>query len=175
MSFARHRRSLVVHAHGLSLIEVLVTLVILTLGLLGIAALQAATLRWSADSAQTAATSQLALDLAERMRANPSSESQYLAAGAGAPCANANDCSGQDRAASDILEWRKAVALRLPDGLGHICHDDSPHDGTPAMPACSGSPFAPLVVKFWWSARDINGSAVDARHSLPQAVVVIGP
>nr|WP_312508537.1 type IV pilus modification protein PilV [Pseudomonas luteola] len=57
---------------GLSLIEVLVTLLIFTIGLLGLATLQLNALKSTADSNQRSQATWILQDLAERMRANDS-------------------------------------------------------------------------------------------------------
>ena len=59
---------------GITLIEVLVTLLITTVGLLGVAALQLSALKTTSDSAQRSQVVWLMQDLIERMRANPDGE-----------------------------------------------------------------------------------------------------
>jgi type IV pilus assembly protein PilV len=60
-------------SRGVSLIEVLVSLVILSLGVLAVVALQLVSKRNNADAGQRTIAAQLAYDMAERMRANASS------------------------------------------------------------------------------------------------------
>jgi len=57
--------------HGASLIEVMVALLIFTVGLLGLAAMQLNALQSTTDSGQRSQAAWLMNDLAERMRANP--------------------------------------------------------------------------------------------------------
>ena len=57
-------------ARGISLIEVLVSLVILSLGVLAVVALQMIAKRNNADAGQRTVAAQLAYDMIERMRAN---------------------------------------------------------------------------------------------------------
>ncbi|WCD81516.1 type IV pilus modification protein PilV [Pseudomonas solani] len=74
-------RSFSVKQLGTSLIEVLVTLVIFTVGLLGLAALQLNALQGTSDSAQRSQATSVLQDLAERIRANPAgSAADYAAA-----------------------------------------------------------------------------------------------
>jgi type IV pilus assembly protein PilV len=61
------------HARGVSLIEVLVSLVILSLGVLAVVGLQLVSRRNNADAGQRTIAAQLAYDMVERMRANASS------------------------------------------------------------------------------------------------------
>lgn len=65
---------------GFSMIEVLVTLLVFTIGLLGLAALQLNALQGTSDSAQRSQATAVLQDLAERMRANPqASAANYTA------------------------------------------------------------------------------------------------
>ncbi|MBF6622009.1 MAG: type IV pilus modification protein PilV [Pseudomonas stutzeri] len=57
--------------HGASLIEVMIALLIFTVGLLGLAAMQLNALQSTSDSGQRSQAAWLMNDLAERMRANP--------------------------------------------------------------------------------------------------------
>lgn len=56
---------------GSSLLEVLITLLVFAVGMLGMAALQLNALQGSADSAQRSQSTWLLQDIAERVRANP--------------------------------------------------------------------------------------------------------
>ena len=55
---------------GFTLIEILVTVVVLAIGLLGLAGLQAAGLSFSSTAAQRSQATSLAYDIIDRMRAN---------------------------------------------------------------------------------------------------------
>ena len=63
---------------GFSLIEVLISVVILSVGLLSIAALQVNAKKATYDSIQRTTASQLASDIIERMRANNSALADYI-------------------------------------------------------------------------------------------------
>lgn len=102
--------------HGLSMIEVLVAMVILSLGLLGMAGLQAASLRTSQSAHYRAQAAQLADDMADRMRANLQFATNYtLAMNATAPT-----CAGM--CATDTTDWLARLAT-LPAGDGSIAVD----------------------------------------------------
>ncbi|MDH1007856.1 type IV pilus modification protein PilV [Pseudomonas nicosulfuronedens] len=67
--------------HGITMIEVLVTLLVFTVGLLGVAALQLNALKGTADSNQRSQATWVMQELAERMRANSvGAESSYTTA-----------------------------------------------------------------------------------------------
>jgi len=107
---------------GLTLIEVLVTLVVISMGLLGVAALQMHTLRHNYDALMRSHASALADDIADRMRANTdavrpaSGDSEYETEFASPP-ALTDDAS---RALRDVVEWKEALAARLPAGEGQV-------------------------------------------------------
>ena len=82
---------------GLSLIEILVTVVILSVGLLGIAGMQAFGMRFNHDSYARSQATMVANELIERMHANPDAvtNGEYVTAWTnlnnGANCTNIND------------------------------------------------------------------------------------
>ncbi|MCS6944632.1 MAG: type IV pilus modification protein PilV [Sutterellaceae bacterium] len=106
------------HQCGLSMIEVLVAIVILSVGLLGVAGLQAASLRASHSAFYRAQAAQFAADMAERMRANLGQAANYeLHLGASGPAAG---CTGV--CAADVLDWLTRLRT-LPAGAGSIAVD----------------------------------------------------
>jgi type IV pilus assembly protein PilV len=99
---------------GLSLIEVLVSIVILSLGLLGVAGMQAAGLRASQGAHYRAQAAVLAYDMAERVRGHLNTPANWnLALNAGAP-------SGGTRQDLDRADWLNRLATTLPQGAGSI-------------------------------------------------------
>jgi len=101
---------------GLSMIEVLVAIVIISLGLLGMAGLQASSLRGSQSAVYRAQAVQFAADMAERMRANLGASRSYtFALGGAAP-------SGTSVMDLDRADWLARLAT-LPGGLGSIAID----------------------------------------------------
>lgn len=96
---------------GFTLIEALVALVVLSIGMLGIAALYMETLRASRSALYRTEAVTMAADLADRIRANRIP-------------ANAYTGTGQNTVAeADLAEWNAAVAT-LPDGEGSVLFDD---------------------------------------------------
>lgn len=104
---------------GFSLIEVLVTMVILSFGLLGVAGLLVKGVSNAAASEATSKASQLAADMADRIRANPeialSASSEYITA-----YADTAPSSPTTIAMKDKKEWLEALAAQLPQGDGKI-------------------------------------------------------
>lgn len=112
---------------GFTLIEVLVTVIILAIGLLGLAGLQLGGLRYSYSAYQRSQATIMANDIVDRMRANRT----VAAAGAydidicdnpGAQnCTGAGkNCSASTMADADLYEWKQALANVLPAGDGAI-------------------------------------------------------
>jgi type IV pilus assembly protein PilV len=99
------------HECGLSLIEVLVTLVITAFGLLGIAGLQSMIHLGTVESYQRAQAVVLLSNLSERMRANGAQAASYVSATAfGKGDSPLADCStAATGAARDQCEWSKAL------------------------------------------------------------------
>lgn len=109
------------HSTGFTLVEVLVAVLVLSIGLLGLAGLQANSLRFNTDSSIQTQATYIANDMADRMRANASSVANYPATAAtqNASCYAAGGCSPLQMVANDIFEWNQALAT-LPAGQGAI-------------------------------------------------------
>lgn len=99
----------------MTLIEVLVTLVIMSVGLLGVAALQLTTVRNNYDAFVRSQAAMLASDMLDRMRANRLQAQGYVAVFNG----DTNPATGTT-AANDVAQWRQTLAAQLPLGVGQI-------------------------------------------------------
>jgi type IV pilus assembly protein PilV len=173
-------------AHGFSLIEVLVTLIILSIGLLGLAALQTTSVREGFDSGQRSQATWLAQELVERMRANPGGQKAgYTAAaadanlctsgpakycsdhfdGVGKADAEAN-CSANELAEFDVLELTCGFvrANTISGSQDHLRLTGNglalacvDSDGTDADPCSTGSNFT-ATLTWTSSAADHHGT-----------------
>lgn len=101
---------------GVSLVEVLVASVVLSIGLLGLAGLQASGLRVGQSSIHRSQAAQLAYDIVERMRVNSVGAAGYEIA------LNADAPDGTSVAARDLQDWRRRLRA-LPAGTGSIAVD----------------------------------------------------
>lgn len=112
---------------GFSMIEVLVTLLIISLALLGTAGLQAYSMRLNQGGQLRSLAVFLAADLAERMEANKAGAlagdyvvanttgAAFLAtAGAASTACVSAACSTAALVAFDLSQWQNAVAATLP-------------------------------------------------------------
>lgn len=106
---------------GFTLIEILVSLIILAVGFLGMAALQSTSMQGTAGTYFRTQADMLANDLSERIRANRtgSAASAYTYGGGGASsttCGGTDACDSATMAAADISEWSDWVENSLPSG-----------------------------------------------------------
>jgi type IV pilus assembly protein PilV len=105
-------------AAGFTLLEILIALVVLSIGLLGIAALQGVGLRTSHGAQLTSQASVLAYDIADRIRANPQSLATYN--GRTTDTVNCDNPPTAPLHEADLAEWSCAVRALLPNGTGGI-------------------------------------------------------
>lgn len=97
--------------------EILVSLVVLSVGLLGIAALYVESLKAGRTSLNRVTAITLAADMADRIRANPTAGAAYAGAGPGGDnnCVNgAAACTPAQLAQDDWFTWGQDVLARLP-------------------------------------------------------------
>lgn len=105
---------------GLSLVETLAALVVLSVGLLGIAALQVQGMSAGQTANYRTHAANLAADMAERIRSNPLGLDAYAGPGSDNQCAAAAgeglDCTPEQMAAHDLFLWDRAIRTGLPNG-----------------------------------------------------------
>ena len=101
---------------GFSLVEVLIALIIMSVGMLGIAGLYVQSMQAGRTSMLRHHAVTLAGDIADRIRANPTAGAAYAAAaGADNNCvAQNNDCDVAEMAAHDIFLWQAQARDFLP-------------------------------------------------------------
>ena len=108
---SRPTLSLVHHAqHGMTLIEVLVTMVIISVGLLGVAALQLTSLKNNQESYVRSQAAMLSADLLDRMRAN---QSGFQAGDYDAATFDGTGRSGTT-GGTDMAAWQATINRLLP-------------------------------------------------------------
>lgn len=114
-------------SRGFSLIEVLIALIILSVGMLGIAGLYVQSMQAGRTSMFRHNAVTIAGDIADRIRANPAAGAAYTAAaGADNSCVNAGiDCSPAQMAAHDIKLWQEQATDSLPNGNVTVTLDSS--------------------------------------------------
>ena len=124
-STQRAHKAVARRQRGDTMIEVLVTVIIIAVGVLGAAALQVTTLKNLSSSHSASVAAIVAEDFSERMRANPTAAMADNYVHTAAPttfsdCA-ANPCAvAADLAGYDIGTWWAQVTAVLPSGTGAV-------------------------------------------------------
>lgn len=113
------------HVRGFSLLEVLIALLIFSLGLLGMAGLMVVSVKTNQSAYMRTQASFLAQSMSDRLRANlgqiPSYNGTYSEATAGAdPCANGAVCQPASLVARDRALWSRQLADSLPNAQATI-------------------------------------------------------
>jgi type IV pilus assembly protein PilV len=110
-------------SRGLTLVEILIALVILSVGLLGLAGLQTLSLKFNTSAYYRTQATQLAYDIADRMRANRAAAlaNMYAMDDTGGTPPVCGAAVGDGTALQDDLAaWRNALACRIPQSAGSI-------------------------------------------------------
>jgi len=103
---------------GFTLIEVLIALIIMSIGMLGIAGLYVHSMQAGRTSLMRHHAITLAGDIADRIRANPRAGVAYAAGGANNNCVDGGiDCTPAQMAANDIFMWDLEADDMLPNGV----------------------------------------------------------
>jgi len=116
---------------GFTLLEVLIALLVLSIGLLGLAALQTTGLRSNEMASMRTTSTMLAYDMSDRMRANDqgTNDGDYVIDSGDVtgtiPNCTSSDCTTVQLATFDLSQWKTAVG-RLPGGLGDITQTAGP-------------------------------------------------
>jgi type IV pilus assembly protein PilV len=149
---------------GFTLLEIMVAIVVLSLGLLGLAGLQAASLRNNQTAYYRGIATQQAYDIADRMRANLAGvrAGNYSTLAQGLPGGNPNcftgACSAANMAISDHRQWNTANAALLPNGNGAVRCVDGP--AAAGCVAATGNWVFNITVS--WTERTEAGSGTQS-------------
>lgn len=147
---------------GFSMIEVLVTLLIISLALLGTAGLQAYSMRLSQGGQFRTQAVFLAADLAERMEANKPAAvaGNYVVAQSSVPSAVNTTCldgacAPAVMATFDLSQWENAIAATLPQSSWTVAQ------------TVIGNPTTYTITVSWVDRRsDTNNAAFDNTSQL---------
>lgn len=112
-------------SYGFTILEVLIALIVLSIGLLGLAALQATGTRNIHGSYLRSQAVIQAYDIADRIRANlPGLKAGGYTSLSGIPSSHQDctgtSCSSQQMAEFDHFQWNTANANLLPNGTGTV-------------------------------------------------------
>lgn len=130
---------------GFSLVEVLVALVILAIGISGIAMLLTHTLLTTRVTVTRTHAYSLNADMAERIRANRQALSGYAGTATDHDCeqrALSAPCTAIQRAEQDLFDWSTATTALLPGGNGRIVVDEAASPATVTVTLAWSEPGA---------------------------------
>lgn len=110
---------------GFSLIEALVSLIVISVGMIGIAALYGQGLGASRTALYRTQAVNLVADMADRIRANRAATTAYEGGAADRNCDAGDDknCTPAEMAAHDLWQWTTQVGAQLPGGVGSVAVD----------------------------------------------------
>ncbi len=173
---------------GFSLIEVLVAIIILSIGMLGAVGMQAAAMQSNKEARNQATATTFARELAEKMRGNKSvaitttlAVNPYIfettlnaTLTVATPSTNCflNGCPlAADIATWDVADWQGRVQTALPTPRVKTCFDQSPFDSS-GMPqwACSNSGDI-AVLKMGWTRNNTGGTLELASGGIPMVIL----
>jgi len=158
-----------IRPNGFTMLEVLIAILVLAIGLLGLAALQSVSLKNGQSAYYRSIASQLAYDMSDRMRGNMTAvyANNYNRSGittdystAVAACATVAGCNAAELAQNDAYEWQQLVQTLLPGGEAIVCidGDGNTDDGTSAAShGCTATVPGSMnerplhAVKIWWN------------------------
>ena len=120
---------------GFTLVEAMVALLVLSVGVIGAAALHGQSLAAGRTAIYRSQAVSLASDMAERIRLNRRAQSAYQGVAADHGCdeptdAGGRDCTPAELAADDLLAWNSAIAATLPVGQGSVSVDTGTNSTT---------------------------------------------
>jgi type IV pilus assembly protein PilV len=179
--------------NGFSLIEVLISVFVLTAGIIGAAGMHLTALRTTQQSVFHSNALHFAVELADGMRANidrmhlPDKDNPYLRvdhqSAASSSSETRPDCHAQsascndvELAQSDIDEWLNRIDSTLPGGRVRICRDSAPWNaaaqafGWDCSAGASGA--APVVIKIGWTDKHHDDTSADGTMSFAPAVAM---
>lgn len=104
------------HSRGFTLIEVLISMVILSIGLLGLAAMQAVSLRDNLDSYYYQQATLLAYEMQDRIKGNSGVDWLNVTPSYSVTaCTKDAPCTAQQMAENDYGYWETSVKATLPN------------------------------------------------------------
>ena len=190
----RQPRAAISQQRGFSLLEVLISVIILSFGVLGMVGLQATALQANRDARLQSTASSLARELAEMMRGNrvvtsqssnpylndftapltPVTASYCLNASATTACADATAVAN-----AQMTEWLARVKAELPGAHVKVCVDAAPiaSSGYPTWDCATGT-NPTTFIKIGWTRgstdRSSGSTPLDAA-TRPSIVFPVAP
>jgi len=135
---------------GFTLLEALIGFLILSIGMLGIASLQAVSLKAGKTSVYGSVAMMKVDELFESMRANPGVLATYVGAGVQKNCWGTKICTEVELAQDDVYWWEKNLKSGLPSSATTV---------VTVTPATAPSKMATVNIAVSWKERDKKKNA----------------
>jgi type IV pilus assembly protein PilV len=178
---------------GFSLIEILISVIIISIGVLGVVAMQGKTIQFVSDSTQRSTAAMLAADLIELIRSNRTgivdsgavvraASNYYKTSGvaftgaAVASCTTIAGCTPDEMATSHVALWLQQVRNSLPvDNATLSASYIICQDSTPATIGCDNVGSAIKIQIAWLSRNNVcdPGAPCLGRSIVPMDVKFI--
>jgi type IV pilus assembly protein PilV len=157
LKIMRNRKTSYSRSRGFTLFEALIGFMILSIGMLGIASLQAISLKSGKTSVYGSVAMMKVEELFESMRANPSALAIYAGGGADNACTGTKVCTPAELAADDVFWWKKNLKAGLPSAATTV---------VTVTPAVAPSQMATVKIDVSWKERDKDAaSSLDKTYS----------
>jgi len=114
---------------GVGLIEILITILVIAIGLLGLAGMQTASMKNINNSHDRALATIAAYDMAERMRSNPAGVKSGSYDAVTVSESTSTSCGSTPGATVDVCEWATALKASFPgDFVGSVTASGLNHE-----------------------------------------------
>lgn len=168
------------HQQGVTLLEVLIAILVLSFGLLGMLGLTANGIKMTSSSHYRTIAAQQLASMADMINANPYIVSKYAppTSTATAACLSTTGCAHASTTTllsdasyatmpnNDYNVWLVNLTRLLPNGLGIVCLDADPADGNSADFKCSGAGRPTIKICWNENARiSISGGGASGADS----------
>jgi type IV pilus assembly protein PilV len=177
-------------ARGFTLIEVLVAILVLSLGVLGAAGMQVASLRANREARAQETGTRLATELAELIRANhtqarnaAAATNPYLldfqgdAPAPAATCFTSTACTTPLAIAQrDVADWSARADALLPGIRVRVCYDSDPYTAAGLPQWECNDEGETMVVKIGWTRAELDSTRTTLdRASTPAVMLPVAP
>lgn len=178
------------HQAGFSMTEVLVSILLLSSGVIGMMGLQVAATRTTQQSSYQTMALLLAADIADTVGAMASDERHahvveplldldYTSMAGTPPTSESSchfsTCGTSEFAAFEINEWKTRLAANFPTARLRVCRDGNPWNEaaqTYKWDCSADTADAPFVVKVGWKVKNPDGSYAKEDGDFPPSVVI---
>lgn len=152
---------------GFTLLEALIGFMILSIGMLGIASLQAVSLKAGKTAVYGSVAMMKVEELFESMRANPTVLATYAMAGINNACTGIKNCTATELAQDDKFWWTQNLTAGLPGAATTVVTVTAP---------VAPSKMASVKIDVIWKERDKDATgSVDKTYTTTADICTDSP